>query len=515
MVTPPAFAKGRIGPVQVVVTFSVSLFFLWMADPRHYYFLNDDFLAIPRVAGGQFIYGDLLRPVSDLSLWLDHVIWGKNAAGYHATNLLIHVLNSIMIFQLSRTFFSRYSERDQRVTTKSWLASLLFLLYSSHSESLFWIIGRGGSLCTLFFLGSCICFLRRDRSPWYLPACCVFFLLGLFVYEAIWIFPLIAALLILSERLTKREPRPAWTPLIWLAAIFLLYLGTRWWLTGHMAGAYELRDLSIPRPGRLIYNYGVLLGRCLAPPMADGRWFAASCMLILLLLAVAIWAAQRKNKGSILYGLLVSGLLLALLPAIGLGIDTHTTESERFIYLPSVFWVLLLVELLSALIHRPGMFLRVCIIVILVNGFGLWRASLSYRYAGEVVRRSLSCLGDRGPIEGAGVVGTAGAGGRDSSVLYAKGLPSQQAGALIFRRGFEEAVHWILPGYGNVAVRVLSRAPLRDRRDDLACESSDLFQGLKGMQAITLNLGDSSFSFRPGKDRVIYWTDSSIVTIGK
>jgi hypothetical protein len=534
MVTAPASATGRFRRFRWVVAVSLCLFFLWTANPWHYYFLNDDFLAIPRVADGQFIYGDLLRPVSDLTLWLDHFVWGKDPAGYHLTNLLIHVLNATLVFRLSCELFGRFGDKGQNVTIKSWLALLLFLLYSSHSEPLFWIIGRGGSLCTLFFLVCCISFLRRERSPWYLLACIISFLLGLFVYEAIWVFPLIAALLTLAERLTGRHPgseKGKWTPIVWMAGIFLLYLGTRWWLTGHIAGAYELRDLAGGRPGLLLYNYGTLLGRCLLPPMADGKWFAGCCLLILLVLAIGIWVARRKEKGAILPGLLGLGLLLALLPAIGLGIDTHTTESERFIYLPSVFWVLLLVELLSVLIPRPGLFLRVGIIVVLVNGYGLWRASLSYRFAGQVVERSLSCIGAGGPIEEAGVVRMPNAGREDSSVLYARGLPSQYEGALIFRRGFEEAVHWILPGYQHIAVLVLSRTTLRERRDEFTCEESDPFRGLQRMHAVNLNLipptpknpggeflvdlGDTSFSFDPGKDRVIYWTDSSILRFGR
>ncbi|MDP4150419.1 MAG: hypothetical protein Q8927_20305 [Bacteroidota bacterium] len=534
MVIPPASASGRFRLIRAILTVSLCLFLLWVANPWHYYFLNDDFLAIPRVANGQFIYGDLMRPVSDLTLWMDHFLWQKDPAGYHVTNLLIHLVNSSLIFLLSREFVARFRNEGQHVIMKPWLASLLFLLYSSHGEPLFWIIGRGGSLGTLFCLVSCICLLRRDRSHWYPVICLASFLLGLLTYESVWVFPLIATWLVLAA---PGQPAGAETPgglekgrragsagflLAGIAGLFVLYLLFRRWETGAFAGAYELRDLASGKPGRLFYNYNTLLARCMLPPMADGKWFAGSYLFLLALLTAALLLVSKRRKAGRLCLILAVGLLLALLPAIGLGIDTHTTESERFIYLPSVFWVLLLVEGLSVLITRPAIFLRVCVLVILANGFGLWRTSLSYRFAGEVVQSSLSCIDAGGPGETAGV---------DSSILYARGLPSQYEGALIFRRGFEDAVHWMLPGYGRYAIRILSRTTLHERRDELTCEESDPVRGLRSMHAVNLNrvppgagkpqgeylvdLGDTSFSFEPGKDQMICWTDSSILRFGR
>src|SRR6266480_4048913 len=41
---------------------------------------------------------DYWRPMSWLSFMLDYELYGLNAGGYHATNVLIHIANSLLLF---------------------------------------------------------------------------------------------------------------------------------------------------------------------------------------------------------------------------------------------------------------------------------------------------------------------------------------------------------------------------------------------------------------------------------
>ena len=40
------------------------------------------------------------RPLTSLSYWIDFKIWGLNPAGFHLTNILLHIMNCLLFFFL-------------------------------------------------------------------------------------------------------------------------------------------------------------------------------------------------------------------------------------------------------------------------------------------------------------------------------------------------------------------------------------------------------------------------------
>jgi phosphoglycerol transferase MdoB-like AlkP superfamily enzyme len=118
--------------------------------------------------------------------------------------------------------------------------------------------------------------------------------------------------------------------------------------------------------------------------------------------------------------LIVALIGISLLPVISVGIDSHDTESERFIYPASVFACIFVVQLLHALLK--GVQGRIVGLVLLVSFhlFFLYQASLSYRYASYVSRFTIESLN---LVPGV-------------SKLTFSGLPAQYKGALLFRIGF-------------------------------------------------------------------------------
>src|SRR5438270_329565 len=103
------------------------------------------------------IYGmplDELRPVLAMSYRLDAALWGAtNAAGYHFTNVLLHVLNALLVCAIALSIAPR----------KRWIgliAGVLFAILPCHSEPVAWISGRVDSLATAFYLGAFLCFVK-------------------------------------------------------------------------------------------------------------------------------------------------------------------------------------------------------------------------------------------------------------------------------------------------------------------------------------------------------------------
>lgn len=84
------------------------------------------------------------RPLLGLSFFADYQVWGNNPAGFHLTNVLLHVLCSLLVALLAR----RLSGQD----SVGALAGLFFAVHPAHVEPVAFISGRVDALATAFGL---------------------------------------------------------------------------------------------------------------------------------------------------------------------------------------------------------------------------------------------------------------------------------------------------------------------------------------------------------------------------
>ena len=102
-------------------------------------------------------------PLTILSLLIDHSIWGINPSGYHASNVLLHLLNGVLVLllvkQLSGSNFV------------AWITAALFLVHPVQIETVAWISSRKGLLSASFILAALIIRLKPDveakNDAWY------------------------------------------------------------------------------------------------------------------------------------------------------------------------------------------------------------------------------------------------------------------------------------------------------------------------------------------------------------
>lgn len=111
---------------------------------------------------GQKVAGQYV-PLTILSYAVDYRIGGEGPAGHHTTNLILHILNTLLVFFLA-----------QRLGLRVWAAALAAALFAFHPmrvESVAWIAQRKQVLFSAFFLLSLLVYdwrlglIREERGP--------------------------------------------------------------------------------------------------------------------------------------------------------------------------------------------------------------------------------------------------------------------------------------------------------------------------------------------------------------
>ena len=109
-----------------------------------------------RWASGTKYFG-LWNPLVWLSLMLDYQFHGLNAGGYHVTNLILHILSTLLLFWL----FNRMTG----AIWKSAFVAALFALHPLHVESVAWIAERKDVLSAFFWMLTLCFYVYYTERP--------------------------------------------------------------------------------------------------------------------------------------------------------------------------------------------------------------------------------------------------------------------------------------------------------------------------------------------------------------
>jgi len=452
-------------------------------------FASDDFEVIWRVANGDFRTPGFFRPLSDWTLYLNYLLGGFRPAGYYAFNILIHGINSYLVFLLGERLKWAGSDRERRQF--AWLAGLLFLVYPFHSEGIDWVLGRGASMAALFGLGVMV--LAADCRPGYLTAAAILYFVGLLAYESEAVIPALCAV-ILWMRGASRKEIVRWVGV--LGAVLVVQMVIRGVVAGGVWGQYERAFLGM---GWRQYAGNVVrvAMRLLTPPMEKARWVGAIAVTAMGVLGIVLW---RKGEGRMAKGLLLM-LALTSVFAILASVSTRTTESDRLLYLPSVF----LCCLLAFGLVCPGMgqvwrWLLASIMVAYMVFF-LEKTNWNWKTASGITREIVGAAGE--PVKGK---------------VYLINLPDEKDGAYIFRLGFPQAL--LIAGRDTgrvVVVNHFSRLEWLASPDSIGVEKIAPDEVRIGRVMVQRTGVDSLLvdgRFAAGReDRVLYWNKKKVVPL--
>ena len=129
------------------------------------------------------------HPLTWLSHMLDVELFGINPMGHHATSLLLHTVNALLLCLLLH--------RLTGFIGRSMFVALLFAIHPLHVESVVWVAERKDVLSTLFLFLTMEAYIRYVRSPsiyrYFIVT--VLFALGLMAKQMLVTLPLILLLM--------------------------------------------------------------------------------------------------------------------------------------------------------------------------------------------------------------------------------------------------------------------------------------------------------------------------------
>ena len=102
-------------------------------------------------------YFGLWNPLVWLSFMFDYQLYGLNAGGYHLTNLILHILSTLLLFWL----FNRMTGMIWR----SAFVAAVFALHPLHVESVAWISERKDTLSAFFWMLTLCLYVYYTEKP--------------------------------------------------------------------------------------------------------------------------------------------------------------------------------------------------------------------------------------------------------------------------------------------------------------------------------------------------------------
>jgi protein O-mannosyl-transferase len=300
-------------------------------------------------------------PVTMLSLMLDYQIFGLNPQGFHLTNLLFHVMNTILLFLIL-----------SRMTKTLWpsaFVACLFAIHPLHVQSVAWVTERKDVLSTFFLMLTMGAYSYYVEHPGFRRYFFVFlfFVLGLMSKSMLVTLPFVLLLLDywplqrFQEIKADYKIRPGevkkpadsgykWSliyPLLWekvplfiLAIIFSIVTYISEQSVGVVPSIGTL-PLSV-RIGNAFISYIAYIGKMFWPSnlaiiypypelLVPWQFIGLVFLLITITLAV-IWMVKRSpylTTGWLWY-------LGTLVPVIGIVQINNQFMADRFTYIPLI-----------------------------------------------------------------------------------------------------------------------------------------------------------------------------------
>jgi len=336
------------------------------------------------------------HPLTILSYAVDYAFWGLNPIGYHLTNIVLHAVNTFLVFVLAYKLIS-YSKLPAIFISA--IIALLFGIHPLHVESVAWVSERKDVLCGVFFLLTIISYIRyisdvsRKRLFYFISL--IFFIFSLTSKPMAVSLPVVLLILDyypfnrLKTHGTKRLLIEKFPFLLLSLASSIITI----WAQSTEGALKTLEKLPLLErivvAGRayVFYLEKMILPLDLAPlypypikGVFSSPEYIAFLVIFLIITAVTI----RSFKKNSLFLAVWLYYIITLLPVIGIVQVGGQAAADRYTYLPSLGPFLIGGILIGTLYERASKKHRIPIIAVLllflgifinmtINQIGIWR----------------------------------------------------------------------------------------------------------------------------------------------
>jgi tetratricopeptide (TPR) repeat protein len=326
-----------------------------------------EFFKNPSLYGSEKSVEDTYRPLSTYFLYLQYQMFGQEAFGYHATSLMLHIFNAVLVFFLLKKLFN-----NENCALGGGLA---FALHPVTTETVAWAFQQSGLWSWMFLLLTLFfgLFLPDSRRVLKLIILFLTSLLSVFFKEQAVVLAGLYFLIILLFEHTKSNLsinlnslwlvcQKYYLEFIVLILPVIVYLFTRTKYLGqigqniklafwpHLGGiiveslARYYKLLVFPHP--LLVNHDDLLKLL---QWNSFNFIASSLTLIVIIAAVFYF---RKKEPTISIGLV--WVFIVLLPVSNIIFQTKQAMNERFLYLGVFGVVIACAGVIMGLIKKFG-----------------------------------------------------------------------------------------------------------------------------------------------------------------
>ena len=269
-----------------------------LSDISHEFFED----AFHQAQGGNFF-----RPILTISFILSAQVSGLDLWGYHLTDIVLHLIASMLVFGALKTLGIRHGP--------AFVCSLLFCLHPSLTQAVAWVSGRNDTLLAVFVLPCFIFFVKFLEAPsvkWYLLHM-LFFALSMLTKETAIVFPLLA---LFHAGVVKKQNLLSLSTVLWLVGWGLVLLN--WRISRDIAQLAPLGDkwfalktvfsdlpVLLSYLGKIFWPFNLAF----APFQADINFIPGIAAVFLLMAAIVL--SETRNWRIIAFGLLWYVLFLA------------------------------------------------------------------------------------------------------------------------------------------------------------------------------------------------------------
>jgi len=320
-------------------------------------FVYDDFHTVqtnasivPPLTVRGIVLHDVKRPIVNASYALDRSFWGPSPFGFHLTNVALHVINALLLFQLAIALFAGASTERREAHWGAFGAAALFAVHPMMTEAVGYISGRSELICATFLLAALLCgvrWMRSGRKRW-IAAMLACWFPALLSKETAAMLPFV---LLTCDAFTSRD-RPALQrrlatlhiPLLVfcvVGGILRVLLLTRIEFPGKAALHPELLPLALDVIVRYIKLMALPFGQTIFHSVTMLSPFAGRSLVAYFVLTGMLMLAWAVRRQHLVASVGIITFLLLLLPAAVLTIlGSGEPMAEHRVYVASIGWFL-------------------------------------------------------------------------------------------------------------------------------------------------------------------------------